>query len=1095
MMFVAQMRSFFAMDSTAAQFVISDLTGIVLGKEYYLAKKLYKDPLTGFYIADQRSKSSQVLIKTVPIEDGKSLKPYVYTRLRAFSNKYVNSFVDLQVDSERGVCFFVCSKIEGYTLHHYVRESKLAIYDILTYASHILEGICALHESGLIHGRISNDTLIVDPNNPENLKVFGLGLSYVDNITSEVHEISSMFFPPNVEEKKQLLPSLDVFAIARVLLTLLTAEYEFDKKNEGNYQEVYLKAKEKLHIYGLDEVYECLVEATRSEMAERLSLYSLDGTIKCALKNLGKKFELPISVDFDFYTRYTESTDESRNAEINTEIVKSLSEGEGYVRVGLLERKASLNTLIIENMASKRVYKLLAGKNARSATLTAQSSFPPILKNKSIKLRVQPYIVGSKKSGNSEHLIQFLDQINKIKPEPKKKKKKSLQKQKEKEIKKTALEVFSSWQENLDRKQVVLVDNAVHYVQYSQYMYDKKRGAIQFRIPIYRQNKFLVKVLREKPIIWYNRKQLGSVMKGWEEKTEILIEIDLDESISEKMIQSIHESGELTIQDLGDKLNIEREQRALEELRQRTKYSRNSGDYVVATLKSPENAKRIEPISITDFYNPHLDSFQKDAVQRALGTEGIFLIQGPPGTGKTTVITELLLQILRINPQSRILVTSKSNTAVDNVIERISLFVNGKLFEGNILKVVRYGRPSAISQGALPYYSKSATLNWQQHLIKNGKEFLTRSTPGIEAGITKDTYERMTSIYDEWVQRFSIVQKDLENEYQYNAQIIGATSSGTGSGAFNFQDLDWVIMDEAGQANPTETLVPILKGKKVVLVGDHKQLPPYVNQKVLDNINAFRSQGNKHTEQSLFEWLYDTMPKENKRMLIRQYRMHPAIGDLVSKLSYDGAIKSDHFSGSDKQHNLPSFSSPIYWFTTRHVAPSHLAYHEQPPGENSYRNTYEAKIVRSLLHIIQDDCLQTNQTKSVGVITPYLLQTKFLETIIRPDDEEQWTKLDINIATVDGFQGQDRDIVIYTVVRNHPDGKLGFTADRQRVNVAISRAKELLIIVGNDEMAYTGILPSDLINPYQRLLDLIDLYRIDAQIKPAQEIVDKNLFG
>jgi len=349
-------------------------------------------------------------------------------------------------------------------------------------------------------------------------------------------------------------------------------------------------------------------------------------------------------------------------------------------------------------------------------------------------------------------------------------------------------------------------------------------------------------------------------------------------------------------------------------------------------------------------------------------------------------------------------------------------------------------------------------------------------------------------IKEDWCERLKRNQADLMSIFIENVNVIGGTCLGI---ANLFKTLkskenikfDWVIIDESGRSTPAETFVPMSRGKKIILVGDHKQLPPVVDKELADKAYEQNEIQRKILEESLFEYLYEQLPDSNKITLNHQYRMHPHIGQLVSYLFYDNAIISEKVSEKEKSHSL-SFEKVIYWITTSDEKEKNI-WHTKVG--TSFSNSYEADIIKELLNKVQEDCEKRDIKKEIAVITAYSSQKRVLETRISSKDERVWKNLDIAIHTVDSFQGKECDIVIYDLVRSSKDKQLGFTSDYRRLNVALSRAKQLLFIVGNDRMAYEGRTPDKKIeNPFRRLIEYI-AGNHDCKIIPSKTVRQKNV--
>ncbi|MHC5825562.1 MAG: AAA domain-containing protein, partial [Nostoc sp.] len=191
----------------------------------------------------------------------------------------------------------------------------------------------------------------------------------------------------------------------------------------------------------------------------------------------------------------------------------------------------------------------------------------------------------------------------------------------------------------------------------------------------------------------------------------------------------------------------------------------------------------------------------------------------------------------------------------------------------------------------------------------------------------------------------------------------------------------------------------------------------------------------------------------------------------VSHLFYEDKVSSQRVNQDEKQHQLKQFDKIVYWISTSDVP---MEESQERKNDKSRSNPYEAKVIKAVLLKIQQDCENDDLSKEVGVIAAYRSQIDILESCIAPNDQQLWKNLHISIHTVDAFQGGECDIIIYDLVRNNPQKELGFTSDDRRLNVALSRTRQLLIIVGNDNMAYQGRTPNGIPNPFKPLIEYID---------------------
>lgn len=315
-----------------------------------------------------------------------------------------------------------------------------------------------------------------------------------------------------------------------------------------------------------------------------------------------------------------------------------------------------------------------------------------------------------------------------------------------------------------------------------------------------------------------------------------------------------------------------------------------------------------------------------------------------------------------------------------------------------------------------------------------------------------------------------------------DASIVGATCLGIASLSANVDmKFDWVIVDEAGKATPTEILVPISLGKKIVLVGDHKQLPPVVDETLLeeDDTNTIDK---KDLETSLFEYMEGELNDDCKSVLNQQYRMNPVIGNLISKMFYGNTLESKT-KKEEKTIPLKMYEDkPLVWLSTDLRTDNA----EEPIGK-TFRNSCETKIIFEQLIEIEEELKEQNLYKEVGIIAGYKAQKEALRRLYESQYSERFHYIkDIDINTVDAFQGREMDIIFYSVVRSNSEGKLGFLQDVRRLNVAFSRARELLVVVGNHHSVTKNIRLNGEENPFVGIMTYIYDNEDDCLLKEVE---------
>ncbi|WP_078543520.1 AAA domain-containing protein [Litchfieldia alkalitelluris] len=308
----------------------------------------------------------------------------------------------------------------------------------------------------------------------------------------------------------------------------------------------------------------------------------------------------------------------------------------------------------------------------------------------------------------------------------------------------------------------------------------------------------------------------------------------------------------------------------------------------------------------------------------------------------------------------------------------------------------------------------------------------------------------------------------LKSIYIENANVIGITCVQSASRVFTeeYPDFDAVIIDEVSKATPPELLLPLLKGKKAILVGDHNQLPPMIGdetiKEVLDGLEDLdknrRNDYKDYVKESLFEKLFHSVAKEHKSTLRYQYRMHSHIMNTINQFYQDesglGLLPGIENEDESRAHGLSGkYVKPANHVLWHDVPLSNSFYEKQGRNGRSYYNEAELVIIEKTLADInaaieemkQNHTFPLDKKKDIGVISFYGEQVKHLRSLL---PEDKFPNLSLRIGTVDRFQGMERSIIIASFVRNNPNGKIGFAEDFRRINVALSRAKELLIITG-----------------------------------------------
>ena len=278
---------------------------------------------------------------------------------------------------------------------------------------------------------------------------------------------------------------------------------------------------------------------------------------------------------------------------------------------------------------------------------------------------------------------------------------------------------------------------------------------------------------------------------------------------------------------------------------------------------------------------------------------------------------------------------------------------------------------------------------------------------------------------EQWIRRIS-ESDELEEYYIKNASIIVGTCIGVISDP-HVRDttFDYVIVDEAAKATLPEIMVPLVRARKAILVGDHKQLPPVFDRNALKA--SFQSPQIAELQNTGFGKLFDILPDNCKETLSTQYRMHPAIGDLISLLFYDGKVQNG-VNESERTTGIPMLNGrAITWLTTSNSGAERF---EQPVGsQHGYVNHLEVTVIQRCLQKLNQEIAGLGETYSIGIITPYRAQLDLIRNRLK---QSPLSHIEVDINTVDAFQGSQRDIIIYSTVRSSNRWRIGFFEGRTK---------------------------------------------------------------
>lgn len=440
-----------------------------------------------------------------------------------------------------------------------------------------------------------------------------------------------------------------------------------------------------------------------------------------------------------------------------------------------------------------------------------------------------------------------------------------------------------------------------------------------------------------------------------------------------------------------------------------------------------------KPVFDTSAYTypiPALNTMQQAAVHRILAAKDLAIVHGPPGTGKTTTIVQAIMALSKKEKQ-QILVVAPSNTAVDLLTE--------KLAEAG-LNVLRIGNPARVSARlqTMTLDSKMAAHTDTKNikaLKKQASEYKNMAHK-YKRNFGRAEQEQRKALFNEAHK----IMKEVEQHEQYIANhVINSTDVITAtlvsSNHYTIRQIKFaaVFIDEAGQALEPATWIPVLKARKLILAGDHCQLPPTIK-----SLEATR----KGLNTTLMEKATQLYP-EAVTLLEEQYRMHTQIMEFSSRVFYHGRLTANVQVST--QTLFPG-DQPFVFIDT-----SGCGFDEKQEDyniSNSEEALFLLKHLRSYLSMVAEQH-QLGSFPSIGIISPYQEQIKTLEPLIEQDDTMDIYRKNITVNTIDSFQGQERDIIYISLTRSNAEQKIGFLSDIRRMNVAMTRARKKLVIIGD----------------------------------------------
>lgn len=469
------------------------------------------------------------------------------------------------------------------------------------------------------------------------------------------------------------------------------------------------------------------------------------------------------------------------------------------------------------------------------------------------------------------------------------------------------------------------------------------------------------------------------------------------------------------------------------------KMSENDHSPLMRVVFGHSSPAPIQPASLDkeiEWIDPTLNESQKTAINFCIESSDIALIHGPPGTGKTHTLIELVLQFLKQG--KRLLVCGPSNVSVDNIVERLS---------PHKVPMVRLGHPARLLPGVLNHSLEILTRTSEAaDIVKDIRNEMDAKQASIRK--TRNGRERKV-IYGE--------MKELRKEYRERegkciddlvrgSKVVLSTLHGAGGFHLKRQRFDVVIIDEASQALEAQSWVAILASgaDKVILAGDHLQLPPTIKSLNSKSAKKKVNQGDITLETTLFDRMLTLHGEDIKRMLTTQYRMHEKINAFPSEALYESKLVAADFVKARLLTDLPyevaetdDTKEPlVFWDTQGGDFPEKTEDEEEAksksslPGE-SKSNEHEAAIVKMHVQALVDAGIKP---EDIAIVTPYNGQLAILSQMLK----ERFPG--IELGSIDGFQGREKEAVVVSLVRSNPEHEVGFLGEKRRLNGAYACA-------------------------------------------------------
>lgn len=999
--------------------------GILFGN-YKKVGVIYENKESGTKIFEMMEKSTKItyaLKRIGPFDDSTrkilfKRESHALKKLNKYDNivNLYNSNMAIGRKDNKVYGFLLLENIPGKSMDKIVYEEEdLNEIDKYTISIGIIDAIINAHNNNILHRDIKPSNIMIY--DKVKVKVIDFGISKIKTLIDDgtVQDMKSKdYCAPEVSLRADASELSDIYSIGAVIYKLFT-------RNNPPEPSIFVEAIDNSSMNSkLKEIIKSMVQVDKEQ--RECDLEKIRNEIK-ALKSerVSITDKYSFNLDSNLFHKLKERNVINKSISINEFTKKTLKEDFKEV-YGLINKDGEY-----EFLGEKYIIKCIYEKN----NFYISELYIP-LEDQRLRFKKKATILEGLYLFNDKNITSCVNELLKIKLENYEIEYKSKKNQNTK-----FYDYFVEWKNYLSDS----IDNEKNKcVEFSIKGFVIKGDILKLNIEEF-FNKDIDSIKDETCfIIEYCEKdkpryiKLGELERIENTENELYLYIKLNNRSPVSKIKRLLKDGKTIKEDYMYKISAYQKQiKAIDSLYEDT-YEANNLKNIILDISEPQKIDEIGDMVIKG----KLNTYQVDAVKKFIASDSISLIQGPPGTGKTSVINTIIEKVLeeeqKYNNVPKILVVSQSHTAVDNILE-------GILKRNKNIKVFRVGAEKDIATSIKEEFTlESLKEKFEKNVNKHCQEYRDSIGEFITQDYTnsEDKISKILQIQDQWMERIK-TSDDIEYQIINDAVIVAGTCIGFSSN-FYIRDIpfDYVIVDEAAKATTPELLVSMIKAKKILLVGDHMQLPPYVDA---NGIKWVDKEMMKRLKTSLFTNLYGILPKTHRQRLKIQYRMHTNIGNLISHVFYDNDVENG-VDDKEKQHPITEYKQySIIWLDTSNIGEGRK---HKPTIGKSYINRCEVEIIKQFIKENIEVIEKSN--KNIGIITGYSAQRDSIKRSINNYNLSN----NISVNTVDAFQGREKDIIFYSTVRSSEDNSsIGFQKEAERINVAFSRAKELLIIVGD----------------------------------------------